>query len=241
MKVLILAAVAAVQLSATTLWAQCPDESYEPAAGVLFDEAAYLAGTSVLNQFTNVFVVNKAASRKGLATAQTIRLFTEGKEIQLAYNKISSGAEIMEIPTPKQIRKRKKGKWKGTTTAHCRHTTRGFYSVKRVEAADYKSGESQFHMPYAIFFNDKNGLALHEVPTEFSDAGHSALGSRASSGCVRVHRNTIPSMNQAVRDAGKGLIPAIDIKTGLQEVDDQGNPKMVNGWKSIVIVQEVNE
>lgn len=211
------------------------EPSYEAAAGQLFDEEAYLAGTSVLNQFTNVIVVNKAA--KG-TTAQTIRMFTDGKEVQLPFNKVSTGKEDVEIVKGFTKLFRKLGA-KGTTTSHWRHTTKGFYSVKRVEASDYKSGESSFHMPYAIFFNSTNGLALHEVPWEFSEAGHSALGYRASSGCVRVHKNTIPGIHQAVRDAGKGIVPVINIKTGLQEVDSKGSLKTQMGWKSIVIIQEV--
>lgn len=211
------------------------EPAYEAAAGRLFDEEAYLAGTSVLNQFTNVIVVNKAA--KG-STAQTIRMFTEGKEVQLAFSKVSTGKEDVEMVKGFTKLFRKLGA-RGTTTSHWRHTTRGFYSVKRVEGQNYKSGESSFHMPYAIFFNSTNGLALHEVPWEFSEAGHAALGRRASSGCVRVHKNTIPTINEAVRDAGKGLVPVINIKTGLQETDAQGNLKTQQGWKSIVIIEEV--
>jgi hypothetical protein len=241
----LLAAVVALQFFAGGAFAQKRSvESYkvEPAfeapAGQLFDEVAYLAGTSVLNQFENVIIVNKAATG---TSAQTLRMFTNGVEIQLANNKVSTGQEDVEVVSGLLRFGRKLFGAKGTTQSHWRHTTKGFYSVKRVEAQNYQSGESKFHMPYAIFFNDVNGLALHEVPWEFSDAGHAALGNRASSGCVRVHKATIPGINEAVRLAGKGVVPVINTKTGLQEVDAQGNPRTQTGWKSIVIVQEVND
>ncbi len=240
----LLAAVVALQFFAGGAFAQKKNaESYkvEPAfeapAGQLFDESAYLAGTSVLNQFENVIVVNKAA--KG-TTAQTLRMFTNGVEIQLANNKVSTGKEDVEMVKGFTKLFRKLG-GKGTTQSHWRHTTKGYYSVKRVEGQNYQSGESSFHMPYAIFFNDINGLALHEVPWEFSAEGHEALGNRASSGCVRVHKATIPGINEAVRLSGKGIVPVINTKTGLQETDAQGNLRTQTGWKSIVIVQEVND
>jgi lipoprotein-anchoring transpeptidase ErfK/SrfK len=240
-------AMALFQLFATTSLAQkgkdlMVEPAYEASAGVLFDEAAYLAGTSPISQFTNVLVVNKAAQG---TTAQTIRMFTDGKEVQLEMNKVSTGAEDVEMVSAGKKTLRKIGRLfgaKGSFESHWKHTTRGFYSVKRVEGANYTSGSSKFHMPYAVFFNDVEGLALHAVPPEFADQGGNAqLGRRASSGCVRLYKTVIPGVNQAVRDAGKGLVPVINIKTGLQELDAKGNPKTQNGFKSIVIVQEVND
>ena len=240
-------AIALFQLFATTSFAQKGAEymvepAYEASAGVLFDEAAYLAGTSPLSQFTNVFVVNKAEQG---TTAQTIRMFTNGQEVQLALNKVSTGAEDVEIVSRGLKTIRKIGRLfgtKGSFESHWKHTTRGFYSVKRVEGENYASGSSKFHMPYAVFFNDVVGLALHAVPPEFADkGGNDQLGSRASSGCIRLYKTVIPGVNQAVRDAGRGLVPVINTKTGLQELDANGNPQMQTGFKSIVIVQEVND
>lgn len=240
-------AMALFQLFATTSFAQKAESlkvepAYEAPAGQLFDEAAYLAGTSPISQFTNVFVVNKAA--KG-TTAQTIRMFTNGQEVQLALNKVSTGAEDVEMVGGGKKMARKIGRLfgaKGSFESHWKHTTRGFYSVKRVEGKDYASGSSKFHMPYAVFFNDVEGLALHAVPPEFADkGGNDMLGQRASSGCVRVYKTVIPGINQAVRDAGKGIVPVINTKTGLQETDSQGNLRTQTGFKSIVIVQEVKD
>lgn len=240
--------LALFQLLTTASFAQTADQlkvepAYEAPAGQLFDEAAYLAGTSPISQFTHVFVVNKAA--RG-TTAQTIRMFTNGKEIPLSFNKVSTGAEDVEMVRGGKKMLRKIGRLfggKGSFTSHWKHTTRGFYSVKRVEGENYASGASLFHMPYAVFFNDVEGLALHAVPPEFADkGGNDMLGQRASSGCVRVYKDVIPGINQAVRDAGKGLVPVINTRTGLQELDVNGKPMTLeNGWKSIVIVQEVND
>lgn len=213
------------------------EPAFEASAGRLFNEKEYLAGKSILNKFENVIVINKAADG---TTAQTIRMYSNGSQVQLANNKVSTGKEDVEMVKGVVKLFRKLG-GKGTTKSHWRHTTRGFYSVKRVEGQNYQSGESDFHMPYAVFFNDTNGLALHEVPWEFSAEGHEALGNRASSGCVRVHKATIPGINEAVRSAGKGLVPVINTKTGLQERDENGQPKTQTGWKSIVIVEEIND
>jgi hypothetical protein len=214
------------------------EPAYEASTGLLFNEAEYVSGQSPLSQFDNVIVVNKAERTKTSTTGQSIRMFSHGVEVNLEKNNVSTGKEDVEIVKGFTKFIRKLGA-KGTTTSHWRHTTKGFYSVKRVEASNYQSGESSYHMPYAIFFNDVNGLALHEVPWEFSEEGHAALGNRASSGCVRVHKDTIPGINQAVRDAGKGLVPVIDTKTGLQEVNPDGSLKTTTGWRTIVIIQEV--
>ncbi|MBC7456846.1 MAG: hypothetical protein H7235_01110, partial [Bdellovibrionaceae bacterium] len=131
-------AMALFQLFATTSFAQKGQElkvepAYEAPAGQLFDEAAYLAGTSPISQFTNVFVVNKALN--GLS-AQTLRMFTDGKEVQLESNKVSTGAEDEEIVSGGKKALRKIGRLfgkKGSLESHWKHTTRGFYSVSRVE------------------------------------------------------------------------------------------------------------
>jgi hypothetical protein len=72
-------------------------------------------------------------------------------------------------------------------------------------------------------------------------AGEWQLGSRASSGCVRVHKNTIQAIHRLVSEAGKGLVPEIDTKTGLQVVNADGTLKTKEGFRTIVIVQELND
>ncbi len=207
------------------------EDSYEPAFGQLFDEEAYLHGETPYSDYTNVIVINKAADK------QTLRLYTN-RQLMLT-TPVSTGVENLEyVGTFKNI-----GRifFKGTRESHWRHTTRGFFTVKRVEKENYKSGESSFHMPFAMFFNEIRGLAIHQVPPDLSGgerAGENALGSRASSGCVRVHKAKIRTIHDAVVAADKGQIPVIDTKTGQAKLDAQGNIVYSKGYKTLVIVEE---
>lgn len=215
-------------------------EPYEAQAGVvLFNEAEYFSGQSALNQFDNVIVVNKAA--RG-TTAQTLRMYSRGQLVLTT--KVSTGREDVEVVKPGQKMIRKMFKTKGATESHWRHTTNGVYTIKRVEGPDYRSGESKYHMPYAMFFNDIRGLAVHQVPPDLSGgeaAGEAMLGKRASSGCVRVHKNTIQTIHSAVVQAGKGIIPVLDTQTGQQLLNKDGSVKMSQGYRSVVIVQEISD
>ncbi|WP_413943620.1 L,D-transpeptidase [Bdellovibrio sp. HCB-162] len=207
------------------------EDSYEASYGRLFDEVAYFQGETYLNQYTNVIVINKAANK------QTLRLYTN-RQLMLT-TKISSGAEDIEYVGA--VRGVFNKIFKGATQSHWRHTTRGFYTIKRVEGANYRSGENKFHMPYAMFFNDLRGLAVHQVPPDLSSgeaAGEAALGSRASSGCVRVHKNYIQQIHSAVLAADKGQVPVLSTKTGQPQLDEYGRVRYERGYKTIVIVEE---
>lgn len=209
------------------------EDPYEAPAGQLFDEAAYFADQTPLSQYVNVIVVNKAAK------AQTLRLYTNRQLILTT--KVSTGREDVEYVSPVSSFLRRFGVKKGTTESHWRHTTRGFYTVKRVEGADYVSGESKFHMPYAMFFNEDHGLAIHQVPPDLvggEAAGEAALGQRASSGCVRVHKNVIVTIHDAVIAADRGQIPVLDTRTGAPILDAGGKVTYDKGYRTIVIVEE---
>ncbi len=210
------------------------EESYEAPRGVLFDEEAYFAGETPLNQFVNVIVINKAAAGPG---AQTLRLYTN-RQLRLT-TAVSTGREDIEVINP--IRSVINSIFKGTTETHWRHTTRGFYAIRRVETAAYRSGESKFQMPYAMFFNSQKGLAVHQVPPDLSGgeaAGEARLGRRASSGCVRVHKSRILEIYGAVTAAGRGEIPKISSRTGRVTTDSYGRPQYETAYRSIVIVEE---
>ncbi|WP_413559032.1 L,D-transpeptidase [Bdellovibrio sp. HCB209] len=210
------------------------EDSYEAPKGILFNEAAYLAGQTDYSDYTNVIVINKAARGPG---AQKLRLYTN-RQLVMTTN-VSTGTEELEY-----IGKFKgviNGIFKGSRASHWRHTTRGFYSIKRVYDYNYRSGESKFMMPYAMFFNDARGLAIHQVPPDISGGeanGIAALGSRASGGCVRVKSGAINTIHDAVVRADKGHMPVIDSKTGRQSVDKNGQPQSKVGFRSIVIVEE---
>ncbi|KYG68793.1 hypothetical protein AZI87_06070 [Bdellovibrio bacteriovorus] len=210
------------------------EDSYEAPRGQLFDEEAYFRGETYLNQYTNVIVINKAASGP---MAQSLRLYTN-RQLMLK-TKVSTGREDLEYITP--IRGVINKIFKGSTESHWRHTTRGFYTIKRVENANYRSGESKFKMPYAMFFNEKRGLAVHQVPPDLSGgeaAGEAMLGKRASSGCVRVHKNHIYTIYSSVLAADKGQVPVLDTRSGRPLVDKYGEVRYERGYKTIVIVEE---
>ncbi len=207
------------------------EDSYEAPYGKLFDEEAYFRGETALNEYTNVIVINKAANK------QSLRLYTN-RQLMLT-TRVSTGREDVEhIGALRGVFNKV---FKGTTQSHWRHTTRGFYTVKRIEGANYRSGESKFKMPYAMFFNEMRGLAVHQVPPDLSGgeaAGEEALGSRASSGCVRVHKNYIQQIHAAVVAADKGQIPVLSTKTGEPQLDQYGRVRYERGYKTIVIVEE---
>jgi lipoprotein-anchoring transpeptidase ErfK/SrfK len=228
-------AQAASKSKTETIRSLMVEDSYEAPAGELFNEDAYFHNDTALSQYTNVIVINKAASGSG---AQTLRLYTN-RQLRLT-TKVSTGAEDVEYVSPMQSFLRKFGK--GTTQSHWRHTTRGFYTIKRIEGVNYASGENGFHMPYAMFFNEEHGLAIHQVPPDLKggeQAGEWALGSRASSGCVRVSKNHILEIHDAVVSAGRGQIPVLDTKTGQPLLDKNGQIRYQNGYETIVIVEEL--
>lgn len=209
------------------------DDPYEAPAGQLFDEGAYFRGETHLSQYVNVIVINKSAD------AQTLRLYTNRQWILTT--DVSTGREDLEYISPvKGIIRRLTGA-KGTTKSHWRHTTRGFYTMKRIENADYRSGESKFQMPYAMFFNEFRGLAVHQVPPDLNGgevAGEAALGHRASSGCVRVHKDVVLAIHSAVLAADRGQVPVLDTRTGAAKLDARGNVVYEKGYRTIVIVEE---
>ncbi len=212
------------------------EEPYEAPQGQIFNEEAYFRGELAINQFTNVVVVNKAAYGP---RAQTARLYINRQLILTT--KVSTGREDVEYINPFKGIFRKVFQAKGTSESHWRHTLRGFYGVTRVMDENYKSGESKVQMPYAMFFNDSHGLALHQVPPDLiggEAAGIAALGSRASSGCVRVNKDQVIQIHNAVVAADQGQVPVIDSRTGEQVVDPYGRPQTKIGWKTVVIVEE---
>lgn len=210
------------------------EDSYEAPRGRLFNEQAYLRGETYLNQYTNVIVVNKAASG---SQAQTLRMYTNRQLMLSTY--VSTGLEDWEhVGAIEGIFNRFT---KGTVKSHWRHTTRGFYRIKRVHGYDYRSGESKSQMPWAMFFNEDRGLAIHQVPPDLASgeaAGEAKLGRRASSGCVRVHKSQIRTIHQAVVAADRGSVPVLDTRTGQPKLDQYGKVRYERGYKTIVIVEE---
>ncbi len=212
------------------------EELYEAPLGQRFDLPAYLRGELPANQYTNVIVVNKAAQGPG---AQTARLYINRQLILTT--PVSTGREDLEFVDTFEGFFRSVFGTKGAKSSHWRHTLRGYYAITRVEEADYKSSESKFKMPYAMFFNDQHGLALHQVPPDLLSGeahGIAALGTRASSGCIRLGQMAVLQIHNAVVAAGQGTVPVIDSRSGRQILDQYGSPKFKSGWKTLVVVEE---
>ncbi len=229
--------------------------SFEAPEGQLFFESNL--STLPLSGYENVIVINKAQAKfdaKGRvidSPAQKLRIYRNGQLYKLTQNgelidstKVSTGRENVEIVSgfKKLIKKIFGGK--GTSESHWRHTTNGFYTMKRLEGPLYKSGESGFTMPYAMFFNSTNGLAIHAVPPDLSSkaggeaGGEANLGQRSSSGCVRVHKNVVQEIRSLVDAAGRGQVPSVDPKTGNVNKKPDGSDLMIDGYRTIVIVEE---
>ncbi len=69
-------------------------------------------------------------------------------------------------------------------------------------------------------------------------AGERALGKRVSSGCVRVHKDSIQKIHTVVVDADYGEIPLLNSKSGQGLLDENGRARYRKGYRSKVIVEE---
>lgn len=212
------------------------EDAYEAPRGILFDENAYFQNQLPVNEFNTIIVVNKAA--KG-PSAQTLRLYRNRQ--LLLVTKVSTGREDLEYVTPQDAEEHRRS-GKGALESHWRHTTRGFYPLQRIEGPDYQSRENNFHMPYAMFFNEDHGLAVHQVPPDLQGgeaAGEAQLGHRASSGCIRVHKDFIQEIHSEAVAAGIGTIPVLDTRTGQQRRHGWFKRlEQTRGYNTIVIVEE---
>lgn len=123
-----------------------------------------------LRDFRYIIVVNKA--NKG-PNKQTLRIFENGYLVLTT--KVSTGREGFELKRKNQVcaGAPPKSYWSNTPT--------GYYQPKYL-SADHKSSSWDSEMPFAVFFDVENGLALHQAYPKYEKY----LGGRASGGCVRL-------------------------------------------------------
>lgn len=176
---------------------------------------------SWLNQFPLVIVINKANSGR---TKQSLRMFKNGELIFTT--KVSTGREQWE--------KKKRAFWKhGPKNSYFSSTNTGYFRVQWQDPM-HKSKLWGTYMPYASFFD--GGIAIHQAPK----GTEGALGSRASGGCVRASGQAAAYIFAQIQQVGRGLSPSFN-RDGSVVRNQDGTVRMFNGFKTVVIVENVVE
>ena len=175
-----------------------------------FDESDFQTKPWMLG-FRYVIVVNRAA--KGL-DAQTMRVYENGTQIHRA--KVSTGREGFELrrKNPNCLGAPPKSYWSNTPT--------GFYTPQFL-SRDHKSSSWDADMPFAIFYDLDNGLALHQVMQQYE----SRLGNRASGGCTRQDPQTAAWLFDLVKSTERTPIPEIQVD-GTPVLNPDGSVKMIS-------------
>lgn len=191
-----------------------------------------------MRDFRYVIVVNKASHG---ATAQSMRVYENGYLIH--QTKVSTGRENLEL------RRKNKVCTGAPLKSYWSQTPTGFYTPKYL-SKDHKSSSWDSDMPYAIFFDIENGLALHEVYPKYSEY----LGNRASGGCIRQDKTTAESLFNRVAATEGATVPLVNVD-GTPVLDEQGqivyankqfwtNPRTgetvkFNTFSTLIIVEDV--
>lgn len=164
-----------------------------------------------MREFRYVIVVNKAKSGPN---AQTMRVYENGYLLHRA--RISTGRENLEL------RRKNKVCAGAPPKSYWSQTPTGFYMPKYLEK-DHTSSSWDADMPFAIFFDIDNGLALHQVLPHYVDR----LGTRASGGCVRQDKNTAEFVFKRVLATEGAFVPEINLD-GTPVLDKEGYVKHIN-------------
>lgn len=192
-----------------------------------------------LIQYFDLFLyVSKATPDKG-SWAQ--RMFVLAKEAEGSQNfrlvhnwPVSTGQEeTVEAPSGRKL---------GT------HTPQGVFKLDRGRFyEDYMSRQWQSPMPYAMFFDWRtegrpSGLAIHGTDPE----GEKTLGQRASHGCIRLSPENARTLFELIQSKYRGRVPVFEINpnsgtmstAGAIVRDENGKPKMTNGYKVLVFIED---
>lgn len=161
--------------------------------------------------FRYVIVINK--SEYG-SLAQTMRVYDNGYLIH--QTKVSTGREGFEL------RRKSKECTGAPAKSYWSQTPTGFYTPKYL-SKDHTSSSWDSDMPFAIFFDIDNGLALHQVHSKYKDY----LGNRASGGCIRQDKETAENLFNLVKETEGAVVPEVNVD-GTPVLDEQGNVKYSN-------------
>lgn len=165
-----------------------------------------------MRDFRLVIVVNKAATGP---TAQTLRVY---ESTQLIYGtKISTGREGFEL------RRKNKSCAGAPPKSYWSQTPTGFYTPKFL-SKDHKSSSWDSDMPYAVFFDIDNGLALHQAAPSYM----SMLGQRASGGCVRQDKQSAEYIFNMIAATENAIVPGVNVD-GTPVLDENGQVKYSKG------------
>lgn len=176
---------------------------------ILPEESTQLYGTDWINSYEVVLVINKASSG---STAQTAIAYLHGQKFGTF--KVSTGRETPEVS--KSGRK------------YFSNTPTGWFQPSWL-SRNHVSKTWEASMPFAVFFN--GGIATHAALPAY----YKKLGTRASGGCVRFHPSQAEWIFNHINQAGKGLVPEFT-RTGEPVLDNNGNQKYSQNWRSLIIV-----
>jgi len=164
-----------------------------------------------MRDFRYVIVVNKSESGP---MAQTMRVYENGYLIH--QTKVSTGREGFEL------RRKNKVCTGAPMNSYWSQTPTGFYTPKYL-SKDHTSSSWDADMPFAIFFDIDNGLALHQVHRHYVEY----LGNRASGGCIRQDKDTAENLFLRVQQTEGATVPAVNLD-GTPVLDEQGKVKYIN-------------
>lgn len=189
-----------------------------------------------MRDFRYIIVVNRAD--KG-PNKQTLRVYENGYLVLTT--KISSGRESFELKRKNQVcaGAPPKSYWSNTPT--------GYYTPKFL-SRDHKSSSWDSDMPFAVFFDVDNGLALHQAYPRYEKY----LGSRASGGCVRLADGVAEDVfNRIALTAGasaplvnKDGTPVLDAEgkvvyaTSQQWTSPRGRVSNFKNYSALIIVED---
>lgn len=158
-----------------------------------------------LKEFKYIVVVNKLNEGP---EKETLRLYEYGQLMEV--KPVSTGREGFELKRkyPSCQTRPAKSYWSVTPT--------GYY-MPQVLSEDHVSSSWGSSMPYAIFYDYKNGLAMHERPS----GTEGMLGSRASGGCTRLPENFAKNFFNQVKSSEGMTVPKIS-ENGQPELDANG-------------------
>lgn len=164
-----------------------------------------------MRDFKYVIVINKA--EKG-PNAQTLRMYQYGSMIHKA--KVSTGRENFEL------RRKNKECTGAPPKSYWSQTPTGYYTPKFL-SKDHKSSSWDSSMPWAVFYDVDNGLALHEVYRKYEDY----LGSRASGGCTRQDAASAEAIFKRIEETEGATVPEIR-EDGTPVLNADGSVKYIN-------------